>query len=143
MAVHRIAPGVTLDDEDLEVEGIRASGPGGQNVNKVSSAIALRLDIGRVRGMDAAMRARLVALAGRRLTEAGILVVKAQSLRTQSANREDALGRVLELLRAAAIAPRKRVPTRATAGSRARRLDSKRRRSLIKSSRAPAPGDDS
>ncbi|MFO0292505.1 MAG: alternative ribosome rescue aminoacyl-tRNA hydrolase ArfB [Rhodospirillales bacterium] len=142
MAVHRIAPGVTLDDEDLEVEGIRASGPGGQNVNKVSSAIALRLDIGRVRGMDAAMRARLVALAGRRLTEAGILVVKAQSLRTQSANREDALGRVLELLRAAAIAPRKRVPTRATAGSRARRLDSKRRRALVKRQRGAADATD-
>jgi|688.fasta_scaffold582868_2 ribosome-associated protein len=142
MAVHPIAPGVTLDDEDLEVEGIRASGPGGQNVNKVSSAIALRLDIGRVRGMDAAMRARLVALAGRRLTEAGILVVKAQSLRTQSANREDALGRVLELLRAAAIAPRKRVPTRATAGSRARRLDSKRRRALVKRQRGAADATD-
>ena len=142
MAVHRIAPGVTLDDEDLEVEGIRASGPGGQNVNKVSSAIALRLDIGRVRGMDAAMRARLVALAGRRLTEAGILVVKAQSLRTQSANREDALGRVLELLRAAAIAPRKRVPTRATAGSRARRLDSKRRRALVTRQRGAADATD-
>jgi ribosome-associated protein len=142
MAVHPIAPGVTLDDEDLEVEGIRASGPGGQNVNKVSSAIALRLDIGRVRGMDAAMRARLVALAGRRLTEAGILVVKAQSLRTQSATREDALGRVLELLRAAAIAPRKRVPTRATAGSRARRLDSKRRRALVKRQRGAADATD-
>jgi ribosome-associated protein len=142
MAVHPIAPGVTLDDEDLEVEGIRASGPGGQNVNKVSSAIALRLDIGRVRGMDAAMRARLVALAGRRLTEAGILVVKAQSLRTQSANREDALGRVLKLLRAAAIAPRKRVPTRATAGSRARRLDSKRRRALVKRQRGAADATD-
>jgi ribosome-associated protein len=142
MAVHRIATGVTLDDEDLEVEGIRASGPGGQNVNKVSSAIALRLDIGRVRGMDAAMRARLAALAGRRLTEAGILVVKAQSLRTQSANREDALGRVLELLRAAAIAPRKRVPTRVTAGSRARRLDSKRRRALVKRQRGAADATD-
>ena len=142
MAVHRIAPGVTLDDEDLEVEGIRASGPGGQNVNKVSSAIALRLDIGRVRGMDAAMRARLVALAGRRLTEAGILVVKAQSLRTQSANREDALGRVLELLRAAAIAPRKRVPTRATAASWARRLDSQRRRALVKRQRGAADATD-
>jgi ribosome-associated protein len=143
MAVHRIAPGVTLDDEDVAVEGVRASGPGGQNVNKVSSAIALRLDLDRVAGMDEAMRARLLALAGRRVTEGGILVIKAQSHRTQVANRADALARVLDLLRAAAIAPRKRVPTRATAGSRARRLDSKRRRSLIKSSRAPAPGDDS
>lgn len=142
MAVHRIAPGVTLDDEDLEVEGIRASGPGGQNVNKVSSAVALRLDLAHVRGMDAGMRARLATLAGRRLTEAGILVVKAQSLRTQTANREDALGRVLDLLRAAAIAPRKRVPTRATAGSRARRLDSKRRRAAVKRQRGAADTTD-
>ena len=142
MAVHPIAPGVTLDDEDLEVEGIRASGPGGQNVNKVSSAVALRLDLAHVRGMDAGMRARLAILAGRRLTEAGILVMKAQSLRTQTANREDALGRVLDLLRAAAIAPRKRVPTRATAGSRARRLDSKRRRAAVKRQRGAADTTD-
>lgn len=136
MVVHRIAPGVTLDDEDIAVEGIRASGPGGQNVNKVSSAIALRLDLDRVAGMDMAMRARVLALAGRRVTEAGILVVKAQSHRTQSANRADALARVIDLLCAAAVAPRKRVPTRATAGSRARRLDAKRRRAQVKRGRS-------
>jgi ribosome-associated protein len=141
MAVHRIAPGVTLDDEDIAVEGVRASGPGGQNVNKVSSAIALRLDLDRVAGMDAAMRARLLALAGRRVTEAGTLVIKAQSHRTQVANRADALARVLDLLRAAAVAPRKRVPTRVTAGSRARRLDDKRRRAQVKRGRTTA-GDD-
>jgi ribosome-associated protein len=142
MAVHRIAPGVTLDDEDVVVEGIRASGPGGQNVNKVSSAIALRLDLDRVAGMDEGMRTRLLALAGRRVTEGGILVIKAQSHRTQVANRVDALARVLDLLRAAATAPRKRVPTRVTAGGRARRLESKRRRSLVKSRRGAAPGDE-
>jgi ribosome-associated protein len=141
MAVHRIAPGVTLDDEDIAVEGVRASGPGGQNVNKVSSAIALRLDLDRVAGMDAAMRARLLALAGRRVTEAGTLVIKAQSHRTQVANRADALARVLDLLRAAAVAPRKRVPTRVTAGSRARRLDDKRRRAQVKRGRTAADDD--
>jgi ribosome-associated protein len=87
------------------------------------------------------MRARLVALAGRRVTADGVLVMKAQSQRSQVANREDALGRVLELLRAAAVAPRKRVPTRATAGSRRRRLDSKRRRSLVKRQRGDAGED--
>jgi len=138
MAVHRIAPGVTLDDEDIAVEGVRASGPGGQNVNKVSSAIALRLDLSRIAGMDEAMRARLLALAGRRVTEAGTLVIKAQSHRTQIANRADALERVLDLLRAAAVAPRKRVPTRVSAGSRARRMDDKRRRAQVKRGRAVA-----
>jgi ribosome-associated protein len=91
--------------------------------------------------MDAAMRARLLALAGRRVTEAGTLVIKAQSHRTQVANRADALSRVLDLLRAAAVAPRKRVPTRVTAGSRARRLDDKRRRAQVKRGRTTA-GDD-
>lgn len=138
MAVHRIAPGVTLDDEDIAVEGVRASGPGGQNVNKVSSAIALRLNLSRIAGMDEAMRARLLALAGRRVTEAGTLVIKAQSHRTQIANRADALERVLDLLRAAAVAPRKRVPTRVSAGSRARRMDDKRRRAQVKRGRAVA-----
>ena len=141
MAVHRIAPGVTLDDEDIAVEGVRASGPGGQNVNKVSSAIALRLDLDRVAGMDAAMRARLLALAGRRVTEAGTLVIKAQSHRTQVANRADALARVLDLLRAAAVAPRKRVPTRVTAGFRLRLLVVLRVCCLVKCGRSTA-GDD-
>ena len=142
MVVHQIAPGITLDDEDIVTEGVRAAGPGGQNVNKVSSAIALRLDLARVSGMDEAMRARLIALAGRRVTEAGILVIKAQSHRTQGANREDAVARVLDLLRAAAVAPRKRVPTRATRGSRLRRLDTKRKRSLVKRQRGAPAGEE-
>jgi ribosome-associated protein len=141
MAIHPIAPGISLDDADLVEDFIRASGPGGQNVNKVSSAVSLRLDLDRVQGMDAAMRARLVGLAGRRVTDAGILVIKAQRHRTQPANRADALERVLELLRAAAAAPRRRVPTRATAGSRARRLDAKRRRADVKRDRGAVDGE--
>jgi len=135
MARHRISATVTLDDDDLVVEGVRASGPGGQNVNKVSSAISLRLDLAQVAGIDAGMRARLARLAGRRLTEDGVLVIKAQSLRTQSGNREDAIARVVELLREAAIAPRKRVPTRVSRGQRLRRLEGKRLRSTVKQSR--------
>ncbi len=135
MARHRISATVTLDDDDLVVEGVRASGPGGQNVNKVSSAISLRLDLAQIAGMDLGMRARLARLAGRRLTEDGILVIKAQSLRTQSGNREDAIARVVDLLREAAIAPRKRVPTRVSRGQRLRRLEGKRLRSTIKQSR--------
>ncbi len=135
MARHRISATVTLDDDDLVGEGVRASGPGGQNVNKVSSAISLRLDLAQIAGMDLGMRARLARLAGRRLTEDGILVIKAQSLRTQSGNREDAIARVVDLLREAAIAPRKRVPTRVSRGQRLRRLEGKRLRSTIKQSR--------
>ena len=138
MARHRISATISLDDDDLVVEGVRASGPGGQNVNKVSSAISLRLDIDRVAGMDAGMRARLARLAGRRLTEDGVLVIKAQEHRTQSANREDAVQRVIELLREAAIAPRKRIATRATRGSKMRRLESKKRRGDVKRQRRTA-----
>ncbi len=141
MARHRISSTVTLDDEDLVVEGVRASGPGGQNVNKVSSAISLRLDLARVAGIDPGMRARLARLAGRRLTEDGILVIKAQRLRMQSANRDDAIGRVVDLLREAAIAPRKRVPTRVTKGARMRRLEGKRHRSTVKQFRRTGSGE--
>lgn len=135
MARHHISATIALDDEILVVEGVRASGPGGQNVNKVSSAISLRLDLALVAGVDAGMRLRLARLAGRRLTEDGILVIKAQSLRTQSGNRADAIARVVELLREAAIAPRKRVPTRVSRGQRLRRLEGKRLRSTVKKSR--------
>lgn len=141
MTRHRIADSLYLDEEDLVVEGVRASGPGGQNVNKVSSAISLRLDLDRLAGMDAGMRERLVRLAGRRLTDDGILVLKAQTLRTQSANREDAIGRLLELLRAAAIAPRPRIKTKVGKGQRRRRLDAKRHRGSVKQLRQ-AGGDD-
>jgi ribosome-associated protein len=138
MARHRITATIFLDDDDLVVEGIRASGPGGQNVNKVSSAVSLRLEVDRVAGMDHAMRSRLVRLAGRRLTEDGVLVIKAQEHRTQSANREHAVQRVVELLREAAIVPRKRIATRATRGSRLRRLETKKLRGDVKRQRRTA-----
>ena len=141
MARHRITATIFLDDDDLVVEGIRASGPGGQNVNKVSSAVSLRLDVARVAGMDHAMRTRLARLAGRRLTEDGVLVIKAQEHRTQSANREDALQRVVALLREAAIVPRKRIATRATRGSQMRRLETKKRHADTKRQRRSAAED--
>jgi ribosome-associated protein len=141
MARHRITATIFLDDDDLVVEGIRASGPGGQNVNKVSSAVSLRLDVARVTGMDHAMRARLARLAGRRLTEDGVLVIKAQEHRAQSANREDALRRVVALLREAAIVPRKRIATRATRGSQMRRLETKKRHADTKRQRRSAAED--
>jgi len=141
MALHRITAKITLDDDDLVVEGVRASGPGGQNVNKVSSAISLRLDLDRVVGMDAAMRERVASLAGRRLTDDGILVIKAQERRSQAANREEAIARVLDILERAAVVPVLRIKTKVGRGARARRLDSKRRRSTVKQMRRTSAED--
>jgi ribosome-associated protein len=141
MALHRITAKITLDDDDLVVEGVRASGPGGQNVNKVSSAISLRLDLDRVVGMDAAMRERVAVLAGRRLTDEGILVIKAQERRSQSANREEAIARVLDILKRAAVVPVTRIKTKVGRGARARRLDSKRKRSTVKQLRRSSAED--
>jgi ribosome-associated protein len=141
MALHRITAKITLDDDDCVVEGVRASGPGGQNVNKVSSAISLRLDLDRVVGMDAAMRERVAALAGRRLTDEGILVIKAQESRSQTVNREEAIARVLDILKRAAVVPVIRIKTKVGRGARARRLDSKRRRSSVKQMRRTSAED--
>lgn len=141
MALHRITAKITLDDDDFVVEGVRASGPGGQNVNKVSSAISLRLDLDRVVGMDAAMRERVALLAGRRLTDEGILVIKAQESRSQTANREEAIARVLDILKRAAVVPEIRIKTKVGRGARARRLDSKRRRSSVKQMRRTSAED--
>jgi ribosome-associated protein len=141
MALHRITAKITLDDDDLVVEGVRASGPGGQNVNKVSSAISLRLDLDRVVGMDAAMRERVAVLAGRRLTDEGILVIKAQERRSQSANREEAIARVLDILKRAAVVPVIRIKTKVGRGARARRLESKRKRSTVKQLRRSSAED--
>jgi ribosome-associated protein len=115
MVRHRISATLSVDDEDIVVDAVRASGPGGQNVNKVASAITLRLAVDRIAGLDAATQARLARLAGRRLSSDGVLVIKAQRHRTQLANREDAIERLLELLRAASIAPRTRFATRTPA----------------------------
>jgi ribosome-associated protein len=137
-----IAPGLSIDEREIEERFIRASGPGGQNVNKLSSAVQLRFDAGHSASLSPGMRARLARLAGRRLTQDGILVITAQRYRTQARNRDDAMSRLIALLRAAATPPVVRRATRPTAASRQRRLATKQRRATIKRLRGSPPAED-
>ena len=138
----RITPHISIDEGELEERFIRASGPGGQNVNKLSSAVQLRFDVRHSPSLPDDVRARLERLAGRRLTREGVLVIIAQRHRTQERNRADALERLTELIQRAAVAPVPRRPTKPTKGSRERRLESKKRRSSIKGLRQEKPAFD-
>jgi len=137
----RVTHTISIDDDEVDEQFVRASGPGGQNVNKLSSAVQLRFDVRRSPNLPGDVRARLERLAGRRLTREGVLIISAQRRRTQERNRQDARERLIELIRRAAIAPIPRRATRPTAGSRERRLQSKKHRSSIKGLRQgkPAP----
>ena len=137
----RVTHTISIDDDELDEQFVRASGPGGQNVNKLSSAVQLRFDVRHSPNLPGDVRARLERLAGRRLTREGVLIISAQRHRTQERNRQDARERLIELIRRAAIAPIPRRATRPTAGSRERRLQSKKHRSSIKGLRRgkPAP----
>jgi ribosome-associated protein len=135
----RITPSISIGEDELEEHFIRASGPGGQNVNKLASAVQLRFDVRRSPSLAHDVRARLERLAGRRLTREGVLVINAQRHRTQERNREDARERLFDLIRRAAVAPRARRPTKPTAGARERRLESKKRRAAIKGLRRARP----
>lgn len=137
----RLTPSITIPDDELVERFVRASGPGGQNVNKVSTAVELRFDVANSPALPDAMRARLLARSDRRLTADGVLVILAQRFRTQERNREDARERLANALLSALKPPKPRVATKPTKGSQERRMASKRERATIKRNRAARSWD--
>ena len=135
-----VTPSLALDEREIEERFVRASGPGGQNVNKVATAVELRFDVGASSLPDPVKR-RLTALAGRRLTDDGVLLIDSREHRTQAQNREAARARLVALIQQAMVVPKRRRPTRATKGSQERRIAGKKRRSDVKAGRR-GPLDD-
>ncbi|BCB27957.1 aminoacyl-tRNA hydrolase [Sulfurimicrobium lacus] len=131
----RITPQLAIDEREIGLQFIRASGPGGQNVNKVSSAVQLRFDVAHSPSLPEDVRTRLLRLAGSRLTTEGEVVIEAKRFRTQERNRQDAIARLVELIRRATEKPKPRVATRPTLASKKRRLESKKQRAETKRGR--------
>jgi ribosome-associated protein len=137
-----ITPGIVIEDAELEERFVRASGPGGQNVNKVSTAVQLRFDPGRSPALSGEVRERLRVLAGSRMTNEGVLVIDAREHRTQSQNRDEARERLTDLIRRALVRPKRRKKTRPGPAAKQRRIDTKKRRGAIKSGRGKLRGDE-
>ena len=138
----RVTAAISIDESELAESFIRASGPGGQNVNKVSSAVELRFDVRRSPCLAAAVKSRLEAIAGSRLTKDGVLVIRADRFRTQDRNRSDARERLTAMIAEAAVPPKPRVKTRPTRASKERRLESKSVRGNLKRTRRERPSDE-
>jgi ribosome-associated protein len=135
----RVTDSISIDESELSESFVRSSGPGGQNVNKLSTAVQLRFDVRHSPSLPNDVALRLMRLAGKRLTKEGVLVIIAQSHRTQERNRDDARERLLDLIRRAAVRPVLRRATKPTKASKMRRIEGKKRRSQIKSLRQRKP----
>jgi ribosome-associated protein len=138
----RVTASVTLDDSELDLKFVRSSGPGGQHVNKVATAVQLRFDVLDSPSLPDEVRDRLITLAGNRISDDGVLTIEARRYRSQSRNREDAVERLVDLVRRASVKPKKRRATKPSANAKKRRLDEKRRRSSTKRGRRRVRDED-
>lgn len=136
MAQIKITANILIDESELQEKFVRSSGPGGQNVNKVSTAVQLRFNVAHSENIPHRVKMKILQSGDSRLTKEGELVLIAESFRTQEANRKDALDRLKEIIRKAAFVPKKRIPTRPSLGAKKRRLESKAKRGVTKQNRS-------